>query len=103
MEQPSISFLMPWKELIEGQAEDFLREIRTELSPGHPLHGAKVTPIARSVQTDDVLFQFDDGRFCDVHLTWSGSAETPPWPRHRMFSNLEDWVQQVMVPANENK
>jgi hypothetical protein len=96
------SFLEPWKEPISGQAEALLREMRSELSPGHPLHGANVKAIAVSVQAGDALFQLDDGRVCQVHLTWRRSAEQPPWPRHRMFSTLEDWVREVMVPDHED-
>jgi hypothetical protein len=103
MEQPPFSFPEPWRELISSQGEAFLREIRTELSPGHPLHGVNLKAIARSVQADDVLFQLDGGRVCQVHLTWRGSAEQPPWPRHRVFSSLEDWVRQVMVPDQERR
>jgi hypothetical protein len=101
MEQPLFSFSEPWRELMSGQAEAFLREIRTELSPGHPLHGVNLKVIARSAQADDVLFQLDDGRVCQVHLTWRRSAEQPPWPHHRMFSALADWVREVMVPDHE--
>jgi hypothetical protein len=102
MEQPPITLLQPWGELTSSQAEAFLREIRTELSTGHSLHGVNLKVIARSVQADEVLFQLDDGRVCQVHLTWRGSAEQPPWPGHRIFSTLEDWVREVMVPDNED-
>lgn len=77
--------------------------MRTELSPGHPLHYVNLKALARSVRADDVLFQLDDGRVCEAHLTWSRSAELPPWPQHRAFSSLEDWVRQVMVPDHEDK
>ena len=97
MGQPSFSFSQPWRELSQEQADAVLREIRRELSPGHPLHGANLTPIAKSGLTDDVLLQLDDGRVADVHLTWTGCAEGSPWPRHRVFASLEEWVQQVMV------
>jgi hypothetical protein len=103
MEQPQLSFSEPWREPVSSQAEAFLREIRTELSLGHPLHGANLKAIAHSVQADDVLFRLDDGRVCQVHLTWRKSAEQPPWPRHRVFSSLEDWVRQVMVPDQEGR
>jgi hypothetical protein len=49
-----------------------------------------------------VLFQFEDGRVCVVHLTWSGSAERNPWPSHRMFPTFEDWVREVMIPDHED-
>ena len=98
---PPFSYLDPWREAIASQAEAFLRELRTEVSPGHPLHATNLSAIARSVQADDVLFQLDDGRVCQVHLTWRGSAEPNSWPRHRVFSTFEDWVQDVMIPDHE--
>jgi hypothetical protein len=69
MEQPPFSSSEPWRDLISGQAEALLREIRNELSPGHPLHGANVKAIAVSVEAGDTLSQLDDGRVCQVHLT----------------------------------
>lgn len=102
MEQPPFSFSEPWRELISSEAEAFLREMRTELSPRHPLHGVNLKAIAASGQADDMLFQLDDGRVCQVHLTWRRSAEQPPWPRHRMFATLEEWVREVMVPDHED-
>jgi hypothetical protein len=101
MEQPPFSYLKPWKQSSAGPAEAFVRELRSELSPGHPLQGSNIIAIAHSLQADDVLFQLDDGRVCQVHLTWKRSAEQPPWPRHRMFSTLEDWGREVMVPDHE--
>jgi hypothetical protein len=79
-----------------------VHELRTEVSPGHPLHGANLRAIARSVQSGNTLFQLDDGRVCDVHLTWSRSAERNPWPQHRVFSTLDDWVREVMIPDHED-
>ena len=102
MDQPPFSFSEPWRALISSEADAILREIRTELSPGHPLHGVNLTAIATSRRADDVLFQLDDGRVCQVHLTWRMSADKPPWPRHQMFSTLEDWVTEVMVPDHED-
>jgi hypothetical protein len=101
MERPPFSYLVPWKQSSAGPCETFLRELRTEVSPGHPLHGAIIKAIAHSLQADDVLFQLEDSRVCQVHLTWRRSAEQPPWPRHQMFSTLEDWVRKVMVPDHE--
>jgi hypothetical protein len=83
-------------------AEVLLSELRTEVSPGHPLHGVSLRAIARSTQADDVLFQFEDGRVCVVHLTSSGFAERNRCPSHRMFPTFEDWVRKVMIPDHED-
>jgi hypothetical protein len=72
VEQPPFSFSEPWRESISSRAEAFLRELRTELSPGHPLPGVNLKASAGSVQADDVLFQLDDGRVCQVHLIGVG-------------------------------
>jgi hypothetical protein len=90
MDQPPFSFSEPWRALISGEADAILRELRTELSPGHTLHGVNLKAIAASRRADDVLFQRDDGRVCQVHLTWRVSADQSPLPRHRMFSTLEE-------------
>ena len=45
----------------------------------------------------------EDGRVVEVHLTWSGRAQQPPWPGHQVYETLDDWVQQVMIPAHEDR
>jgi hypothetical protein len=102
MENPPLSLLEPWCEFVPGQADAFLRELRIELSPSHPLHGLNLAPVAHSARADDALFQLADGRVVEVHLTWIGKTEQPPAPRHRIYSSIEEWVQQVMIPAHED-
>ncbi len=53
MEWSSFSLLEPWEEFVPGQAAAFVREVQAELSPGHPLHGAKLTALAHSSRADD--------------------------------------------------
>jgi hypothetical protein len=96
-----IQFLEPWEDFVPGQADEFLLELRRELSPSHPLYGLKLLPLGHSGAADDVLFETEDGRIVQVHLTLSQRAEQPPWPRHGIYSNADEWVQQVMVPAHE--
>jgi len=57
MEYSSLAFLEPWEEFAPGQGAAFLSEIQVELSPGHALHGTKVTAIAHSSCADDALFR----------------------------------------------
>lgn len=85
MEELPLTFLDPWEEFDSRQALSFLRELQVELSPGHPLHGVHLTPIAHSERADDTLFQLADGRVVDVHLTWSSRAEELPYPRCRIL------------------
>ena len=102
MEEQPLLFLSPWEEFLPGQALSFLRELDVELSPGHPLHGVPLTPIAHSRRADDALFQLGDGRVVEVRLTWSSRAEQPPFPRHHIYPSLQDWAQLVMIP-NRNE
>jgi hypothetical protein len=97
----SIEFLHPWDPFIRGQADAFLLELEHELSPGHPLYGVKLLPLAHSGAADDALFAMEDGRVVQVHLTFSLRSEQPPLPRHRIFSNASEWVEQVMRPEHE--
>jgi len=103
MENPPLSLLEPWCEFVPGQADAFLRAIQVELSPGHPLYGVKLSALAHSGRADDALFQLDDGRVADVHLTLSGRPEQPPCPKHRIYASLAEWVQRVMIPAHEDR
>jgi hypothetical protein len=68
-------------------AED---ELRRELAPGHVLHGVNVTAIARRWRRDDILFQLQDGRFAQVHLTRRPETN-PTWPDTQIYSTLKDW------------
>ena len=59
-----------------------------------------MTPVVRSKAADDVLFSMNNGQVAIVHLTWSAQAETPPWPRHRLYPTLDAWAQQLMKPEH---
>ena len=73
-----VEFKEPWQRFVPGQAEAFLRELETELMPGHALHGVALTALGHSAAADDALFQIGDNRVVEVHLTWSQHAEQPP-------------------------
>ena len=96
-----IEFLEPWERFAPGEANAFLLELERELSHGHPLHGAKLVPLGHSGAADDALFEMGEGRVVQVHLTFSLRAEQPPFPRHRIYSTTDEWVQQVMLPEHE--
>jgi hypothetical protein len=102
MEYSPDSLLSPWKEFMPGQAQEFLREVHAELSPGHPLHGVVLKPLAHSGAADDALFQLEDSRVVEVHLTWSRHSEHAPRPSHRIYEDFGTWVEQVMIPAHED-
>lgn len=98
---PKIEFLEPWYDFVPGQADAFLLELKAELSPGHPLTGFNLVPLGHSGVADDAIFQSEDGRVVQVHLTWVGHAEQPPLPRHTIYSGRDQWVQKVMRPAHD--
>jgi hypothetical protein len=96
-----IVFLEPWCSFVPGQGEAFLKELRHEVAVGHQLYGFKLVPLGHSGASDDVLFEADDGRVFQVHLTWSERPEDLPLPCHQIYSDAEDWVRQVMLPTHE--
>ena len=72
-------------------------ELRRELEIGHPLFSIPVTAIGRRHDQDDVLFQLNNGtgRVAEVHLTWSGKKENPPWPNTLVFETFAGWARSV--------
>jgi hypothetical protein len=98
----SIDFLEPWCDFVPGQAKAFLRELKNELAPGHPLYSVELRPLGHSGASDDAIFEADDGRIFQVHLTLSRHTEKAPLPRFQAHTNAAEWIQTVMLPANEN-
>ena len=94
-----ILFLRPWKALSanSGAAD---AELRREIGPNHILYGRSVRAVGVTVESDDWLFELDDGTFAQVHLTYT---QTPPealadLPRARIFETLADWMLDTMLP-----
>jgi hypothetical protein len=98
---PRIDFLQPWENSGPGQANACLSELTRELSLGHPLYAVELKALGHSRAADDVLFATDDGRVVEVHLTWSQRAERPPWPTHRFYSTVDEWIEQVMLSEHD--
>jgi hypothetical protein len=75
----------------------FEAELRREVKPGHPLFGLPVAAVGRRYDQDDVLFELLDGsgRVAQVHLTWAGERERPPWPGTALFDSFAAWVESV--------
>lgn len=97
-----IDFLEPWYEFVPDQANAFLRELKCELAPDHPLYNIQLQPLGHSGASDNAIFQAADGRVFQVHLTFSGRAEKIPLPRIRAYANTAEWIQAVMLPASED-
>jgi hypothetical protein len=96
-----IEFLEPWHDFVPGQGNAFLQELKRELCPGHPLEGLDLVPLGHSGAADDALFEAEDGRVFQVHLTFGRDIEQPPIPHCRAYPSADEWVRQVMLPANE--
>jgi hypothetical protein len=84
-------------------AQAFEDELAREASGNHPLAGVPVSAIGQHAGNDDVLFALKDGtdRFAEVHLTWAGQAESPPWPMTAMFASEADWIERGMRVDHE--
>jgi hypothetical protein len=81
-----VEWLVPWYSVADDAAQvaGMKRELRRELSPGHPLFQLPVRALARRQDCDNVLFTVEVGIgwVAVVHLTWTHSPpERPPWPR----------------------
>jgi predicted trehalose synthase len=81
----------------------FEAELRREVKPGHPLFELPVAAIGRRYDQDDVLFEVNDGsgRVAEVHLTWAGEREQPPWPGTALFASFAEWVKSVKEEFSE--
>ena len=96
-----MEWLRPWHsiESDETQVAAMERELRREVTEGHALFGLPVRGLARRQDCDDVLFAIADGtnRVAVVHLTWTQS-ERLPWPYTVVYSSLESWISNGMLP-----
>lgn len=77
---------------VEGEQErtQLEEELRRELPSSHVLKGVGAVALGRRWRRDDVLFRLDDGRFAQVHLTWSVETD-PRWPDTQIFATFEAW------------
>ncbi|MCK9901186.1 hypothetical protein MXD63_13990 [Frankia sp. Cpl3] len=89
-------FVDPWLDLRGGgatgrqQRETIARELRKEIAADHPLYSRQAEVIARSLASDDIVVELASGpgRWAQVHLTWKGAAETPPWPTTTFYDTI---------------
>jgi len=100
--ETSLDFLEPMCDFVPGQADVFLRELKSELAPDHPLYSVKLHPLGHSGASDDAIFHADNGQIFQVHLTFSRHAEKTPLPRFRAYASVAEGIETVMLPANEN-
>ena len=96
-----MEWLVPWHSVADDPAQvaGMERELRRELSAGHPLFGLPVRTLARRQDCDDVLFAVEDGtgRVAVVHLTWTSSPpDQQPFPWTVLFPSLPAWAAEGM-------
>lgn len=100
-----MEWLEPWSSVDTGNrryCEAFEEEFALEIRRGHPMYGLQVRLIGRG-NGDDCLFSIEDGsgRVAVVHLVWQG-PQKPPWPSCAIFSGLEEWEQECMIPEHRD-
>ena len=102
--QMQIDFVEPWV-AVGSERASFEAELRRELSPNNALSGFNLQAIGRRVDCDDVLFEVRDDKanfeLALVHLTWSGKAETNPWPLMKLFADAEAFIKQMIFDAQD--
>jgi hypothetical protein len=91
-------WLEPWTPIERSEERAALQvELQVELCATHPLFGLSTRALARRHDQDDVLFELDDGRVAEVHLTWRGGPEIDPrWPRTTIYASVANWAESEM-------
>lgn len=99
----TITWLEPWYRVDDTDIRVGLEDqLGREICSRHKLFDESVRLIARRSDTDDALFLLADGRVAEVHLTWRQGVEPDPrWPATAIFSSLEEWQRDCMVPLHK--
>jgi hypothetical protein len=98
-------FTFPWWDLRTDDTEAahqrnaIQAELATEVGAGHPLQGRELAVVARSESSDDIVVRVFTGGWARVHLTWSGTAQTPPWPKVTFYADLLDLERDLLTPG----
>ncbi len=83
-----------WVEVDGDSAAALESELQRELPPGHQLAGMHLKAIARSEDSDDVLFRPESGSRAVylVHLTWSAETKRE-WPQSTSHENIAGFLE----------
>ncbi len=98
-----IDWLEPWN-LLCTEPSSFEEELYREIGKDHILYGKKVRTIGRRYDKDDFLYIVDDSQFslAVVHLTYCHhTEENLDFPITKLFKDLDDWVNNCMLPDHE--
>ncbi len=74
--EPLVLFLRPWVQIPGKFTQFFEQELAKELPPHHDLCRKMRAAVAITVESDDVLFELDDGQYAQVHLTYTTSSQS---------------------------
>jgi len=91
-----------WEPIVGNLVHTLPGELVRETAEGHALFGIKTEAIATRRGTDlDVLFRLADGsdRYAVVHLSWSKSADRPPFPWSEVYSSYDEFVLHSQEPV----
>jgi hypothetical protein len=93
-----LDIVEPWHPITTDRERTRMEiELLVELREGHSLFGLAVMAVARRHDQDDVLFELEDGRVAEVHLTWRGRKEIDNrYPRTEIFESAEVWALRMM-------
>lgn len=94
-------WLEPWLPTdawTDDQRDRFVRQLRLEVGPEHPLCNVDVRVVGQHTGCDDTLVELLDGssRFAVVHLTWASSQERMPWPSTELFESFDAFATSRM-------
>ncbi len=89
----SIDIKEPWRYLDAQIQGTFEKELEHELSSAHPLYHRKLTAVARSYASEDVLFhEASTDQYYLIHLTWNRSNNDTS-PVFQTFPTLNAFIQ----------
>lgn len=94
-------WIAPWQAISDRGRDAYRLECRLELTPGHPLYGVDIVPVARRCDSDDILMALShpQAELAVVHLTFIGAPETDvKWPATILYQDLQHWVRERMIP-----
>jgi hypothetical protein len=97
-----IQWREPWLAVSLDYAPKAEAELRREMCAGHVLFAREFVAVGCRQDCDDVLFYLGDTtpRFAVVHLTWQRET-LPEWPSTVLFSTIEVWIEQCLIPDVE--
>jgi hypothetical protein len=93
----AFAFSEPWHPCDDARFE---KELARELCEKHVLYGVPAKIVARRQDLDDFLFELPDGRFANVHLTWSRESN-PTWPSTEIYDSVEQMRSEIQQHIDE--